>query len=156
MTRFKTVVRMGLFGAMMACSACNGTATPDGDVWQIAATLPSDNKTTYAPALAARIHAKFSTQLPMPADQFEDMLRAEKFKCNWDPFYNYAFKATIARQCVYMERGPVNDNACWPGRDIAISINYTHPDSPNVTDFDTRVIARDDREAHASGICFPL
>lgn len=110
-----------------------------------------------ATELQKRVEVEVAQSLPTTVRQFEDSLIANKFQCNFStPYKPYTVKT---RECVYFERGPVSDNACVSGEDVAILISYgyTNDESPAIVrEFKTTVITRPDGKAHGSGICFPL
>jgi hypothetical protein len=148
------------FATALSCSGCvSGLPAPSGDIWNwvVAETFHDDGLP--AAALEARINTEFSSRLPMTVSQFEDMLTADKFRCNFSPNWRPGSGTVNTRDCIYFQRGPIRDNACFSGESVAISIRYSYPNSDDistVTSFTTRVIMGSDPDAHGSGICFPL
>ncbi len=130
-----------------------------GNIWKWATITVDQQRTpSSAPALKTLIYNEFGKRLPLTVRQFEDMLAAEKFHCE---FLRYpAPHATNVRECIYFQRGPLtNTGACFAGEDVAISISYTYPDEEKesiVTSFETRVIMGSDGAAHGSGMCLAL
>lgn len=163
----KTVLRVVSLVSGTACSGCvSGLPAPSGEVWHWVVAVTHDNREQPdAVALEARINAEFGPRLAMSVRQFEDMLEAEHFQCNFTPqYFSPRYRRSgpgtaDTRDCTYFQRGPIGENACVPGENVAVSIAYSYPNSDtisNVTRFNTRVIMATDPGANASGICFPL